>query len=69
MKNGKRNTYYRNGALEKIENYINGKLVGWVKTYYNDGSMMKEEYYQEGRVQRSKMYGQNGLLISTYGYN
>jgi len=55
--------------LEKIENYVNGRLSGWIKTYYSDGSMMKEEFYDSGHMQKSKMYGQNGLLISTYGYN
>lgn len=65
---GKRSTYHKNGALEKIENYIYGKLNGWVKTYYDDGSMMKEEFFSQGSLQRSKSYGKDGLLISTFGY-
>jgi hypothetical protein len=31
--------------------------------------MMKEEYFSLGNLQRSKLYGKDGLLISTYGYN
>jgi len=55
--------------LEKIENYLNGKLQGWTKIYYDDGSLMKEEYYIDGLLQRSKTYSRDGLLVSTFGYN
>ncbi len=54
---------------KELKIILNGKLSGWIKSYYDDGSMMKEEYYSAGNLQRSKLYGRDGLLISTYGYN
>jgi hypothetical protein len=29
---------------------------------------MKEDFYNNGRLQTSKTFGKDGLLISTYGY-
>ena len=66
--NGKRNSYYENGAIQKIENYIYGKLDSWARSYYPSSVLQKEEYYQDGKLVRSKDYNEEGILVSTSGY-
>ncbi len=65
---GKKNSYYDNGAFKQVENYYNGKLDSWLRTYFPSGILMKEEYYKDGKLQRSKEYSTDGDLLSTHGY-
>ena len=46
-------TYYRNGKIEKEENYKYGNLIGKNISYYDNGEIEKEENYKYGKKKRS----------------
>jgi len=65
---GKKNSYYDNGAFQKVENYYKGKLDSYVRIYYPNGFIQREEYYKDGKLLRSKDFNKEGYLVSTFGY-
>jgi len=47
------------------ENYVNGKLDGEIKSFYNDGKILKIETYKAGsKSGKIVMYAPNGKVVS-----
>jgi len=49
--------------------YYNGELEGWVKEFYENGSIKREEFYQSNTLVRSKLFSEDGNILSTFGYD
>lgn len=63
-KNGKNhgmaNSYYENGQLYLIGNYVNDKIEGESFEYYSNGKLKDERIYKNGIIVVSTEYFQNG---------
>ena len=56
-------------AVKEERTYDNGKPIGVVKIYYDNGKLMEESLYENGlRNGVSKWYDQNGNLSIEYEY-
>ncbi|HLS31191.1 MAG TPA: hypothetical protein VK021_10070 [Flavobacteriaceae bacterium] len=64
--------YYKKGKENQpimTEEYKNGKLHGWKKTYYSDGQPTEKTHYKHGlRDGESLIYGKNGQVLQQYKY-
>jgi antitoxin component YwqK of YwqJK toxin-antitoxin module len=60
-KQGEWKTYYENGQVAKIENYLNDTLNGQLIYFNNKGKIKGKQFYRMGvKVDSSKMYFSNG---------
>jgi len=55
---GKRTIYYKDGATDTEENYVNNVLVGEYKQYYKNGNLMQTGNYSAGVLE--------GKVVSYY---
>ena len=71
---------YRNGQLEKKENYKDGKRYGLYETYYKNGQLktkmklkneylfFSEDYYENGQLKEKINFNKEGNPLSTEYY-
>ena len=66
--NGMVTKFYPNGLVKHETNYIDGKLKGVVKSYYNNGNPMREEKYDNDKLISGKYFTYDGrdTLLSPY---
>tara|TARA_B110000285_G_scaffold223343_1_gene278712 strand:- start:4919 stop:5338 length:420 start_codon:yes stop_codon:yes gene_type:complete len=63
-------TFYQNGALEKIRFYEAGKQSGDWNAYYDDGTLWSEHHYSEGvQVGAYRTWHPNGAPYIEGEYN
>ena len=56
-------TTYRNGSLDRLENFQNGKLQGNSKKYLSNGTLIGEWNYKNGHLEGvSRVFHENGSL-------
>lgn len=62
--------YHENGKIRKTANYENGKLLGEVKEYYENGTMLRLERYDADAYYICQYWDENGntLLVNGTGY-
>ena len=48
VEEGEWKTFWDNGQLQSVRNYLQGKLNGKYTYYYKDGSFWNEEFYKNG---------------------
>ena len=60
--------YYKDGSLQREENYADGELDNLVRDYFQNGKLKKEEFYKDGVLQTSKVYDEGGKLVSSIGF-
>lgn len=60
---------YNRARIKEERPYVNGKIEGTVKIYYDDGTLLEESPYQNGvRHGTSIWYDQNGVESIRYVY-
>ena len=80
IKNGRFETYYLNGKVEKIGNIINNKNEGEWKYFYNTGKLESKgnfindlpngrwvSYYENGNLKSTGVYA-NGKMIGLWSF-
>lgn len=68
LKNGMQKTF-RNDVVVKEENYVNDKLQGFTRLYYDDGALKEEIPFVDGK-EKGEGYGyeKDGRIITLYTY-
>ena len=53
---------YKDGQVESIENFKNGKLNGEFKEFFEDGSLSQIGTFKNGNMENVKVFYENGNL-------
>jgi hypothetical protein len=70
IRNGLYKEHYDNGQLKHEAFYVNDKIDGEVKGWYESGELMLEEHYSKGiRCGNWKYFHENGLVYRIIQYN
>jgi antitoxin component YwqK of YwqJK toxin-antitoxin module len=82
VRNGKTTSFYKNGAIRRIQNYVNDTVQGQDISYYPNGvpSFITEYkngkkngpsrvYYPDGKLWTERIYANNLLMEVTVNYN
>ncbi|MFH1619295.1 MAG: hypothetical protein ABIG11_05255 [bacterium] len=56
-------TYFKDGMAEWELTFLNGKLEGALRRFYESGKLKSETVYGKDEVLSRKLYGENGELI------
>ena len=56
-------TFYKNGCIKTETDYCDGKINGFVRTYYEDGALESAEAYSNNiRNDDLVVYDRNGII-------
>lgn len=67
-KEGKSLWYFETGELREERDYIDGKISGWLKTFYKNGQLKRQDKYNAGKLIKGKCYSETGKRVNYYEY-
>ena len=59
---------YKDGQLEEERFYTNGRLNGYLQTYWENGRIKRKDWYEKGDFVRGNCYGLNGNDSTWFPY-